>query len=32
MNLASIWEGIADRFPDQLAQIHGDAKITPDRA
>ena len=28
MNLASAWEAVADRLPDNLAQIHGSTRIT----
>jgi fatty-acyl-CoA synthase len=28
MNLASIWEAIADRLPDAVAQIHGDHRVS----
>ena len=28
MNLASMWEAIADRLPDQPALIHGDDRIS----
>ncbi len=28
MNLASIWEAVADRLPDHAAQIHGDHSVS----
>lgn len=28
MNLASIWEAVADRLPDQLAQVHGETRVS----
>jgi fatty-acyl-CoA synthase len=28
MNLASAWEAVADRLPDNVAQIHGSTRIT----
>ena len=28
MNLASMWEAVADRLPEKTAQVHGDQSVT----